>query len=213
MFEKYTLNAQDAKGVGASPRITTSGAYVGAFIFAELTESRNGATMLKLHFKDENNQSANLSMCLFDREGKPTFQKPILDALMTVMKLREIAVQDLKVKDREGVERQAKAIPSMMNKPVGLILQNRPEEYPDRMTGEIKVGPRMHIRTPFEVGTNLNAKEILEHKTEAVAVQAILNSLHDAPVKKYVPKDNGFETVATTSSSVADDPFGDTMPF
>lgn len=213
MFEKYTLNAQDAKGVGASPRITTSGAYIGAFIFAEITESKSGATMLKLHFKDENNQSANLSMCIFNKEGEPTFQKPILDALMTVMKLREINVQDMKVKERDGTERHAKAIPSMMNKPVGLVLQNRPEEYPDRMTGEIKVGDRLHVRTPFEVGTNLNAKEILEHKTEAVAVQAILNSLHDAPVKKYVPKNDGFETVATTSSSVADDPFGDTMPF
>lgn len=211
MFTTYSLNTADARGVGSSPRITTSGAYIGSFLLAEVKETTSGAVMLNLHFTDEQKRTALISMCIFDRQGQPTFQKPILDALMTVMKVREIHVTPKEIETRDGGRRTCQALQELMGKPIGLVLQNRPEEW--EKNGEIRVDDRLHIRTPFEVGTNLNAKEILDRKTEAAAVPAILANLRDAPVKKLKNANTGFENAnrALAEAAAADD--GADFPF
>lgn len=211
MFTKYSLNAADARDVGASPRITTSGAYVGSFLLAEVKETDSGAVMLHLNFTDENKRTANINMCIFNKQGEPTFQKPILDALMTVMKVREINVTQKEVQTKDGGRRTCQAVLELMNKPVGLVLQNRPEEW--EKNGEIRVSDRMHIRTPFEVGTNLNAREILDRKTEAAAVPAILANLHDAPVKKLKDSNTGFENANRAFAEAATTADPDDFPF
>lgn len=211
MFTTYSLNTSDARGVGSSPRITTSGAYIGSFLLAEVKETDSGAVMLNLHFTDEQKRTAQISMCIFDKQGQPTFQKPILDALMTVMKVREIHVTPKEIETRDGGRRTCKAVQELMGKPIGLVLQNRPEEW--EKNGEVRVSDRLHIRTPFEVGTNLNAKEILDRKTEAAAVPAILANLRDAPIKKLKDSNTGFENANRAFAEAATTADSDDFPF
>lgn len=194
MISNFKLNTVNAKSVGESGYINKSGAYKGVIKLARIYDSEKGATMLVLDFDAENSEHATITMALTKRNGEETFNRKIVDALMTVLKVREIAVVQSLYADKDGNSKTGYLLTELMNKPVGLLLQNAPEEYRDNKTGEIRVANRMMILTPFDPQTMQNAREILLQQ-EGKYVLSKLETLKDRDVKKLTPSDYsaGFE--------------------
>jgi len=197
LVTKFQLNVKNARTVGSNNYIDKSGAYIGVITLARLYESKNHATMLVLDFQTQNKEQANILMCIYDRNGEETFQRLILDSLMVVLQINPInpmnAVQG-RYKAKDGSDQIGWLLKDLMNKPVGLLLQNCPEEYLDKQ-GNIKVANRLNIVTPFNPLTRQNAKEILD-KLDATAVDARLRTLKDKDLKKLTPQDSGFDNTS-----------------
>lgn len=195
MIANFKLNVANAKAVGDTGYISKSGPYTGVIKLARLYDTNNGATMLVLEFVTNGSEHVTISMPLTKINGEETFNRKIVDALMTVLKVREMSVvQGQYLDQKENVMKPAYLLNDLMNKPVGLLLQNAPEEYEDRTTRTIKVANRMNLLTPFDPQTMQTARELLEKK-EAKYVQNKAATLKDKEVKKFAPTNYsaGFE--------------------
>ncbi len=182
MLTNYKLNAKDARNVGNGSYISQSGAYLGTIRQAWVYDTKNGATMLDLTFETTENAIANINMCIFDRTQKPTFQKNILDALMTVFRIKEIQPVQSKIRNRKGEEDTGYIIPEFQRKPIGMLLQLAPEEF-IASDNSIKIANRINLLTPFDAQSKRNAKEILDNE-DAQAVERALKTLKDRPLRK-----------------------------
>lgn len=192
LHTEMTLNVKAARSVGGASFITTSGAYVGTITAARIYESKSGAEMLDIDFESNEGERAHMSMCIYDKEGKETFSRAILDSLMTVCRVRSLKAEQRRFKDRQGNEQVGYFFVDLMNKPLGLVIQAGPEEY--NVNGEIKTMIRLNLLTPFDARTRQNAAEILD-QAEAKAVDAKLKNLKDKPLKKLAAQSsNGFES-------------------
>lgn len=191
LHTEMTLNVKAARAVGGASFITTSGAYVGTITAARIYESKSGAEMLDIDFESNEGERAHMSMCIYDKEGKETFSRAILDSLMTVCRVRSLKAEQRRFKDRQGNEQVGYFFVDLMNKPLGLVIQAGPEEY--NVNGEVKTMIRLNLLTPFDARTRQNAAEILD-QAEAKAVDAKLKNLKDKPLKKIAPRANGFES-------------------
>lgn len=192
LHTEMTLNVKAARAVGGSSFITTSGAYVGTITAARIYESKSGAEMLDIDFESNEGERAHMSMCIYDKEGKETFSRAILDSLMTVCRVRSLKAEQRRFKDRQGNEQVGYFFVDLMNKPLGLVIQAGPEEY--NVNGEVKTMIRLNLLTPFDAHSRQNAAEILD-QAEAKAVDAKLKNLKDKPLKKIALRaSNGFES-------------------
>ena len=194
MITEFKLDPKRARSVGSNTYISRSGDYLGTIELARLYESKNKATMLSLDFLSQNKEQANILMCIYAKNGDETFQKAILDSLMTVFKLRQTKAVQGRYKGKDGTEQTGLLLPDLMHKPVGLLLQNCPEEYMDQ-NGDIRVANRLNLLTPFDPVTRQNAREILD-KVDATAVDARLNTLKDKELKKLNPQSQGFDNTS-----------------
>lgn len=222
LHTEMTLDVKAAKTVGGAAFITTSGAYIGSITAARIYESKSGAEMLDIDFETLEGERAHMNMCIYDKSGKETFNKAILDSLMTVFRLRSLKAVQRRFKDRQGTEQIGYFFVDLMGKALGMLIQAAPEEY--EIDGEIKTMMRLNLLTPFDASTRQNAAEILD-QAEAKAVDARLKNLKDKPLKKLVPQSsNGFESApaprvgSSSSSSMqppapADDFSPDEIPF
>lgn len=204
LHTEMTLNVKAARSVGGASFITTSGAYVGTITAARIYESKSGAEMLDIDFESNEGERAHMSMCIYDKEGKETFSRAILDSLMTVCRVRSLKAEQRRFKDRQGNEQVGYFFVDLMNKPLGLVIQAGPEEYD--VKGEIKTMIRLNLLTPFDARTRQNAAEILD-QAEAKAVDAKLKNLKDKPLKKLAAQSsNGFESAPAPRNSYASAP-------
>lgn len=204
LHTEMTLNVKAARSVGGASFITTSGAYVGTITAARIYESKSGAEMLDIDFESNEGERAHMSMCIYDKEGKETFSRAILDSLMTVCRVRSLKAEQRRFKDRQGNEQVGYFFVDLMNKPLGLVIQAGPEEY--NVNGEVKTMIRLNLLTPFDARTRQNAAEILD-QAEAKAVDAKLKNLKDKPLKKLVAQSsNGFESAPAPRNSYASAP-------
>lgn len=179
----FNLNTKNARAVGGSSYITASGAYIGVINTARLYETKNGAGMLSLEFESKDGEKAHISYCLYKSNGEETFARAILDALMTVCRVKTIKATQGKYKDRSGNEQSGYFFTELQKKPLGMLLQAAPEEFLDNQTGTIKTIVRMNLLTPFDATTRQNAAEILD-QAEAKAVDSRLKTLKDKALKK-----------------------------
>ena len=192
LHTEMTLDVKAARTVGGASFITTSGAYTGVITAARIYESKSGAEMLDIDFETLDLERAHMSMCIYDKSGKATFSRAILDSLMTVCRVRSLKAEQRRFKDRQGTEQIGYFFIDLMGKPIGLLIQAAPEEYD--INGEIKTMIRLNLLTPFDPRTRQNAAEILD-QAEAKAVDAKLKNLKDKPLKKLAAQSsNGFES-------------------
>lgn len=199
MITNFQLDLKNARSVGSYNYINKSGAYVGVITLARLYETdKNHATMLVLEFQTQNKEQASIQMCLYDKDGKETFQKAILDSLMTVLQIRQMNAVQGRYKAKDGSDQFGFLLKDLMNKPVGLLLQYCPEEYSDKQ-GNIKVANRLNIVTPFNPLTRQNAKEFLD-KVDATTVDARLKTLKDKELKKLQPQSPQSQDFDNTSN-------------
>lgn len=195
LHTEMTLDVKAARTVGGTSFITTSGAYTGIITAARIYESKSGAEMLDIDFETLELERAHMSMCIYDKSGKATFSRAILDSLMTVCRVRSLKAEQRRFKDRQGAEQVGYFFVDLMGKPLGMLIQAAPEEYD--INGEIKTMIRLNLLTPFDARTRQNAAEILD-QAEAKAVDAKLKNLKDKPLKKLVAQSsNGFESAPT----------------
>lgn len=180
---EFNLNTKNARSVGGFSYITSSGAYVGVITAARLYETKNGAEMLNLDFESNEGEKAHLSLCLYKADGTETFNRPILDSLMTVCRVKTMKAIPAKYKDKSGQEQTGYFFTEIQKKPIGLLLQAAPEEFMDERTGTIKTAVRLNLLTPFDATSRQNAAEILDN-AEAKTVDSRLKTLKDKPVKK-----------------------------
>lgn len=182
-YTNFNLNTKNARLVGGSSFISTSGAYIGHIALARLYETKNGAGMVAIDFESNEGEKARTSLCVYKANGEEPFSRAIFDALMTVCRIKTIKATQGKYKDHQGNEQSGFLFNEFHGKTIGMVLQAAPEEYLDGSTGTIKTIVRLNLLTPFDATTRQNAAEILD-QTEAKAVDARLKSLKDKPIKK-----------------------------
>ena len=179
----YQLNANTArKADQTGNRINEIGKYVGTFTQAEDITASTGTKGVALRF-DSNGQQANLSLYTRKSNGDEIMGMQSLMAIMTCMRLRNIAPKPGTVKHwdndaKQEVTKQAQVFPDLCGKPIGLLLET--EDY-IKQNGD--TGTRMVIAGIFQADTELTASEILDQKTKPEQLEKMIARLHHRPVK------------------------------
>lgn len=200
----YTADPTAARQANANNYIDQTGKYVGEFTLAEVVTSKKGTEGIEFSFKSQDGQQANyLTLWTHNERGESLYGYKILSAIMTVMGVGEIVPKTGNIKDKDGNPRQVTAFPALHGKPVGLLLQK--EFYIKRDGSE---GYKFNIHAPFQAGTDLTAKEILDGAKEARSLFSMVASLKDkrAPASTQAQPRNDYEAAKNGSY---DDPFGD----
>jgi len=173
---KFSLDPKGARSVGKAQMIDISGAYEGVFKDAYFIRTRSGAGFMHFDFLSVEGQRCNISMCVQKINGEATFNRAIVDAIMTVLRLKEVVSVSGDV-NRNGTVTPVDRFPELIDKPIGLLLQriNDPsnERYPYSM----------NIVTPFDKTTKMTAAEILDRATEAKAMEKRLATLKDRTLR------------------------------
>lgn len=192
-MRSYTLDPAAAKSAGVGQRITESGKYVGRFTRAEAVKSQKDSEGVEFTFEAADGRTCDFLTCwTYNVDGKELYGAKVLNAVMTVCKLKTIAPQQGRVPDAQGGTREAWVFPALLA-PVGLVLQR--EEY-TKNTGAAAF--KFNIVLPFEATSGLSAAEILERKTTPEQIDKIVAALKDKPMQQkrgggsgYVPSDPG----------------------
>lgn len=174
-LRSYTLNAELARQVGASLRITRSGKYAGRFTRAELVTSRQRSEGVEFTFESDDGQTADYLTCwTHNVDGRELYGLKVLNAILTCMRVREIVARPGKVADRQAGQRDARVFPQLVDQPIGLVLQR--EEY-QKQDGS--VGWKFNVVAPFEVSSGLTAGEVLAQASEPVQLERMVAGLRD----------------------------------
>lgn len=205
-MRSYTLDTTAAQQANQNSYIDQTGKYIGAFIVAKAVTSRSGTEGIEFSFKAQDGRQANyLTLWTFNSQGEALYGFKVLNALMTVMGVKELHPKKGSAAKPDGTREEAIAYPDLHNKPVGIVLQ---KEFYIKDNGD--EGYKFNIFAPFQAGTELMAKEILENKTQPQALASIISSLKDKPApaqqsrggqtnNAYQPPQNGSQPA---------DPFG-----
>lgn len=186
-MRSYALNAETAKAAEQfSSYLDTTGKYLGVITRAEAISSKSGSEGIELAFKSRDGLEANyIQLWTSKQNGEPLQGLKVLNALMAVLKLRNItAVRGPieKMDNGQKVVVQVDLLPDLM-KPVGLVLQR--EEY-TKDNGQ--TGYRMLLIAPFCAETERTATEVLSQAREAKALTKIIEWLADKPVRHAKPR-------------------------
>lgn len=187
MYKLDTQAARDADQFGNY--LNESGKYIGKFTRAEkLVSQGKGTHGIGFTFEDQSKRTTRFDLWTVKANGEHIQGYKYLNAIMTVLKLRELSERPATV-DRYDYEAkqmtkvQADVFPDLMDKPIGIILRNT--EYAKvrdgRETGE--TGWRLELVAPFDANTEFTAGEILDKKTKPEKLTAILAMLQDRPMK------------------------------
>lgn len=202
MQRSYTADPDAARQANANNYIDQSGKYKGVFTLAEVVSSQKGTEGIEFSFKSDDEQQANyLTLWTYNERGEALYGYKVLNAIMTVMGVKELTPKQGNLPDKDGTTRQVLAFPALHNKPVGLVLQKVLYTKKDG-----KDGYKFNIFAPFQASSELTAKELLDGKTQPQALAGIVGSLKDKDERT-----GGYAGGQSHggSGSVPDDPFGD----
>lgn len=205
-MRSYTLDTTAAQQANQNSYIDQTGKYIGAFIVAKAVTSRSGTEGIEFSFKAQDGRQANyLTLWTFNSQGEALYGFKVLNALMTVMGVKELHPKKGSAAKPDGTREEAIAYPDLHNKPVGIVLQ---KEFYIKDNGD--EGYKFNIFAPFQAGTELMAKEILENKTQPQALASIISSLKDKPAPAQQSRggqtNNTYQTPLNGSQPA--DPFG-----
>lgn len=184
MTTSYQLNPNNAKQVGVTSRIQEKGAYPGTFTRAEAIQSKKGTHGIELSFRSNDGETADyLTLWTHSNDGKELYGRKVVDALMTCMKLRQIAPRLGSVKKydpelREETTVQATIFPELMNRPIGVMLVREEYEKSDGSTGW-----KLVIVGAFDPVNGTVPVEILENRGPGM-LDKMVASLRDRPLRK-----------------------------
>lgn len=205
MPRDYTLNAKQARSAEAS-RIDSTGAYIGSITQAFAVTSGKKSEGIEMSFKTDDGSTADyLTLWTHNADGKELRGNAVLNALMTVLKLRDLKPVRGKIKTRENgqpVDKDGDIYPTLCAR-VGLVLQR--EEY---VKNDGSIGSRMVLFLPFEAETRRVASEVLDQKPGAEALSKIVSTLKDRPAqtpKGGAPRAAAASGAAPTSAEFSDD--------
>lgn len=207
-MRSYTLDTTAAQQANQNSYIDQTGKYVGVFTVAKAVTSRSGTEGIEFSFRAQDGRQANyLTLWTFNAKGEALYGFKVLNALMTVMGIKELTPKSGNVAKPDGTKEQAIGYPDLHNKPVGLVLQ---KEFYFKDNGE--EGYKFNIFAPFQASTELMAKEVLEGKVQPQALAHIISNLKDKPApapaqqQRQVPAGNAYQ--AARNGQQSDDPYG-----
>lgn len=184
MYQLDTQAARHADTAGAT--IKEIGKYVGEFIQAEDIKTKKGGRGVAFVFKSASGQKANLAIYTTSADGERYQGYDTLMAIMTCMQLRGIKPAPGKVtkwdyEAKKEVQEDGTLFPDL-HKPIGVLLETEDYEKQDGSTGT-----RMVLKNVFQPGTELTASEILDKKTQPVALAKMVEGLRHRPLKGARP--------------------------
>jgi hypothetical protein len=180
----YQLNASEAReGSGSAiSRVAKTGAYTGIFTKAKHVLAQTGAAGIEFEFESANKEQARFTLYTHNKDGQAIFGAKQLQALMAVLKLRNIAAKPAQIEEynydsgqKEKID--AEVYPELTGKPVGVVFQM--EEY---LSGQGELKMRPNFFAPFDANSKQMAVEILDQKS-AGGLDKILAVLKDKPLR------------------------------
>lgn len=179
MYKLDTSAAKAADSTGS--RIQETGKYKGHFTRAEHIESKKTGTKgIDFDFVADNGQKGRFSIYTVKSDGTTIYGYKQLMAILTVLGLRGIAdpiptvskVYDYDLKAE--IDKTVDQFVELLNKPIGLLISM--EEYE---AGKM----RPNLSGVFQADTELVASEILDRKTQPVALTKMVAMLRDKFLK------------------------------
>lgn len=183
----YQLDVQAARHADtAGATIKEIGKYVGEFVQAKDVVTKKGGRGIEFIFRSQGGQKANLAIYTTGANGDRYQGYDALMAIMTCMLLRSIQPQPGKVtrydyEAKKEVQEDGTLFPDL-HKPIGVLLET--EDY-EKQDGS--VGTRMVLKNVFQPSTELTASEILDKKTQPVALAKMVEGLRHRPLKGARP--------------------------
>lgn len=183
----YTLDAQAARHADtAGATIKEIGKYVGEFTQAQDIKTKKGGRGVAFVFKSASGQKANLAIYTTSAAGEHYQGYDTLMAIMTCMQLRGIKPAPGKVTkwdydNKKEVQEDGTLFPDL-HKPIGVLLET--EDY-EKQDGS--VGTCMVLKNVFQASTELTASEILDKKTQPVALAKMVEGLRHRQLKGARP--------------------------
>lgn len=215
MYKLDTQAARDADQFGNY--LNESGKYIGKFIRAEkLVSQSKGTHGIGFTFEDQSKRTTRFDLWTMKANGEHLQGYKYLNAIMTVLKLRELSegkatVDRYDYEAKQMTKVQADVFPDLMDKPIGVVLRNT--EYAKvrdgRETGE--TGWRLELVAPFDAQNDFTAGEILDKKTKPEKLTALLSTLQDRPMKARPLAPAPAPSMPSGGGSDWDDP--DSIPF
>lgn len=213
----YALDTQAARHADtAGATIKELGKYVGEFIQAQDIVTKKGGRGISFTFKSTSGQRATLAIYTQSADGERYQGYDTLMAIMTCMQLRGIKPAPGKVtkwdyEAKKEVQEDGTLFPDL-HKPIGVLLET--EDY-QKQDGSI--GTRMVLKNVFQPGTELTASEILDKKTQPVALARMVEGLRHRPLKGARPAaardDAGGPPAGHPASSGFDEMDDGSIPF
>ncbi len=169
--------------------LTETGKYKGHFLRAEKLVSKNKGTHgIGFTFEDDSKRSTRFDIWTRSGSGDNLMGYKTLQAMMTVMGLRNITpaqgIVDRYDYDTKTTSKvQAEVFNDLVGKPVGLVLRSTEYEKmrDGRLTGE--TGWRLELVAPFRPADEFTSSEIMLSHTKALKLPALIATLADRPLK------------------------------
>lgn len=186
----YTFDANEArKADQKGGYINETGKYKGKFTRVEELTAKTGTQGVGFTFVSEDGKTANFSVYTIKEDGTKLSGYQFMMALMACMGLRgtgEAVMKSVKRYDydaKQEYEEDAPLFTSMMDKPIGLLLQLcEYEKERDRVkTGEY--GWKIEPYAPFKADSELMATEILNKAGKPEMLAKMVASLKNRPLK------------------------------
>lgn len=210
----YALNAQAARQAEQrSERINEIGKYVGQFTRAEDIQSSKGTRGIDFAFVTDDKQTANFTLWTFNASEKELFGFKQLQALMTCLRVKNIAPSGAVVKkwDRDTQQVQefnANVFLDLMDKPVGILFET--EDY---LKNDGSVVTKVVPAAFFEASSELMASEILDKKVNAQQLPKMIQSLRHRPLRNAPAAQPAATRHASAPAGGGFDEMDDDIPF
>lgn len=187
-----TRNDANARKIGGSGRIQTTGAFDGVFTRAEAKKSTTGALGIEFDFKGNDGSTASfLSVWHQNGEGKELSGMKIVDAILLLLRAKSTSpvmgmVEKWDSVAREVTKQKLLVYPDLMGKQIGLLLQVEHDEYQGKPT------QKMIIYGMYDIASGKTPMEIIDKKP-AGGLAGQIAALKDKYAK---PKNGGTTTPA-----------------
>jgi hypothetical protein len=159
---------------------------------AEHVKSRQkGTTGIEFDFETPERQSASFSLWTLNKDGKELFGLQLVQALMTCLRVRQLAPTLAMVKkfDRDSggqIDIEAEVFKELMGKPIGVLFET--EDYRRNDGG---IGTKVNCAGFFDTATRLTASEILDKKVQPLKLAQNIKTLKHKPYKGPVAGNAG----------------------
>jgi hypothetical protein len=205
MYELDTKLAAEADK--RNSRIAKKGDYTGTIVRAvQIPPNKNGTRGIEIEFKADSGESDRLPLYTHNGSGAGLPSLKVINAIMTCARVRSLTEQPAMVKrwdaeTKKEVDKKVNVYPELTGKPMGILIEMEESTY------QGKTRNRPVLVGAFEPGTRFMASEILAKCTKAEALERFIPTLRDR-----MPKESANAEPVSTSSK-ADDPFGDDIAF
>lgn len=189
----YQLDANAAKQADQMGKfLKETGKYKGKFIKAEALVAKSGTHGISFTFETDDKRQSTFSIYTIKADGNRLYDFQKLMAIMTCMRLKNVAdpvngkAKKYDFELKKEVEYDAQLLLDLMNKPIGLLLQNCEYEKQKNGANTGEYGWKLEIFGAFEASSELTASEILTGKTKPEVLTSMINGLADRPLKNKV---------------------------